>query len=139
PKVLISAVYGRRVPRSKCQALIQLLSGEIKEGGGEKGEHEYAEEVAYRQGAEEFGPEGKKIGAPREAEDGRQPGRHARGDFGILQQVDDDTEQAEDAAGGDETAGIESAGAGFAFVLLLGGGVNEHADQATGEHGGGGG
>src|SRR5260370_3304247 len=100
-------------------SLVQLLSGEIEERGGEKGEHEYAEEVAYRQWPEEFGAEGKKIGTPREAEDGGKPVRHARGDFVILQQVDDDAEQAEDTARGDQPAGIEGAGPGSAFGLFL--------------------
>src|SRR5260370_10116122 len=115
--------------------LARVLSGEREERGGEKGEHEYAEEVAYRQWPEEFGAEGKKIGTPREAEDGGKPVRHARGDFGILQQVDDDAEQAEDTARGDEPAGIEGAGTGFAFVLFLGGSVNDHPDQADVERG----
>ena len=66
------------------------------------------------------------------------PRRDVRGDFGILQEIDDDAEEAEDAAGGDESAGIEGARAGFAFVFLFGGGVDERADQSADEHGGGG-
>ena len=58
-------------------------------------------------------------------------------DFGILEEIDDDAEEAEDTAGGDESAGVEGAGAGFAFVFFLGGGVNEHANETAGKHGGG--
>ena len=50
--------------------------------------------------------------------------RDAVGDFGVLQQIDDDAEEAEDTSGGDESAGVERAGAGFAFVFLFGGGVD---------------
>ena len=64
---------------------------------------------------------------------------HAIGDFGILQEVDDDAEEAEHAAGSDESAGIERAGAGFAFVFLLGGGFYERANEASSEHRAGGG
>src|SRR5216683_2857697 len=56
--------------------------------------------MAGGQGAKELGAEGEQIGAPGEAEDGGQPLRHAGGDFGSLQEIDDDAEEAEDAAGG---------------------------------------
>src|SRR5579872_1642738 len=67
-----------------------------------------------------------------------EPSRGVRRDFGILEKVDDDAEETEDTSGGDEAAGVECAGAGFAFVFFLSGGVYEHSNETTGEHGGGG-
>ena len=65
-----------------------------------------------------LGPKAKRSGAPGEAKNGGKPVRDAVGDFGVLEKIDDDAEQAEDAAGGDQAAGVERAGAGFAFVFL---------------------
>ena len=39
--------------------------------------------------------------------------------FGVLQQVDDDREQAEHAAGRDQSAGVERAGTDFAFRVAF--------------------
>src|SRR5712664_937394 len=55
--------------------------------------------------------------------------------LGILQEIDDNAEQSEDASGGDQATGIERAGTGLAFVFLLGGSFDEHADQTSSEHG----
>ena len=85
-----------------------------------------------------LGPKAKSVGAPGEAQDAGEPRRDVGGDFGVLEEIDDDAEEAEDTSGGDESAGVESAGAGFAFVFFLGGGVDERANQAAGKHRGGG-
>jgi len=67
------------------------------------------------------------------------PVRHAVGDFRILKQIDDDAEKPENAARGDEPAGVKRARARFTFVFFLGGGFHKRADQPSGEHGAGGG
>src|SRR5882762_7609610 len=66
---------------------------------------------------------------------GRQPVGYAIGDFGVLKQRNDDAEETEDTSGGDETAGVESAGAGFAVVFFLGGGFDEDAEKSADKHG----
>src|SRR5882757_9378608 len=104
--------------------LIKLLAGEIEERGRKKGEHENTEKIAGGERAHDFGAEGEKIGAPGKTKNGCQPMRDAIGDFRVLQKGDDDAEQAENAAGGDQAARIESAGTGFAFVLFLCGGFH---------------
>ena len=66
-----------------------------------------------------LGPKAKVSGLQGRRRTRGEPARNVVGDFGILKEIDDDAEQAEDAAGGDESAGVEGAGAGFAFVFLL--------------------
>src|SRR5258708_30271157 len=117
---------------------IQLLSREIKERSGEKREHENAKKIAGGERAHDFRAERKKVRAPGKTEKRRKPMRRVRGDFRILQEIDDDAEKAEDAPGGDQSAGIERPGAGFAFVLFLRGGLDERTNKAASEHGGGG-
>src|SRR5229473_371251 len=118
---------------------IQLLLREIKERGGEKREHENAKKIAGGERAHDFRAERKKVRTPGKTEKRRKPMRRVGGDFRILQKIDDDAEKAEDAAGGDQSAGIERPGAGFAFVFFLRGGLDERTNKAASEHGGGGG
>src|SRR6266446_79097 len=115
--------------------LVELLAGEIEERGREKSKHENAEKTAGRERPHEFGSEGEEISTPGKTESGRQPMRHAVGDFRVLEKIDDDAEQPEDASSGDQATGIERSGTGFAFVFLLGGGFDEYADQTSSEHG----
>src|SRR5437870_1306268 len=51
--------------------------------------------------------------------------RNAVGDFRVLQKSNDDAKETKDPSGGNQAAGIESAGSGF----------DEHADKAAREHG----
>src|SRR5215469_18012753 len=124
----------------QMRKLVEFFAREVEERGGEKKKHDEAEEIVRGEGAEEFGTEGEEVGMPREAERGREPVRDAVRDFGVLKETDDDAKEAEDAAGGDETAGIKRAGTGFAVALLffLHRGFDEPAHETTGEHGGGG-
>src|SRR6266581_2148293 len=55
-------------------------------------------------------------------------------DFWVLQQIDDDAEQAKNAAGGDQSAGVEGSGAGFALVFFLRRCFDEYADESAREH-----
>src|SRR6185369_4085299 len=109
--------------RASLRCLVKLLACEIEQRRGEQNEHAQAEEVVGGPGAEKFGTKRKQIGAPGQAQHGSKPTRDMRWDFRVLEQIDDDAEQAKDSAGGDQAAGIERAGAGFAFVFLLSGGV----------------
>src|SRR5258708_40097128 len=104
---------------------IQLLSREIKERGGEKREHENPKKIAGGERAHDFRAERKKVRTPGKTEKRRKPMRRVGGDFRILQEIDDDAEKAQDAAGGDQSAGLERPGAGFAFVFLFRGGLYE--------------
>src|SRR5258708_23639065 len=108
-----------------CCGLVKLLASEVEERGREEHEHESAEKIAGGERAHQFGAKREKIGAPGETKNGCEPVGDAIGDFGILQKSDDDAEEAEDASGGNQTAGIKRAGAGFAFVFFPGGGFDE--------------
>src|SRR5438046_6567034 len=123
----------------RYQLLVQLLAGKVEERGGQKREHENAEKIAGRKRFHHFGAESEKVGAPGKSQKRRNPMRHAIEDLRVLEKINDDAEQAENATGGDQPAGIERSGAGLAFVLLLGGGFHQPADQAAGKHGSGGG
>src|SRR6266481_4307012 len=83
----------------------------------------------------QFGTEGEEIGTPGQTQSGCQPMRDAIGDLRVLQESYDDAEEAEDSSRSDQSAGIERAGTGFAFVLLLGGCFDQRADEAAGKHG----
>src|SRR5260370_13616701 len=113
---------------------IQLLTREIKERSGEKREHENAKKMAGCERAHDFRDERKKVRAPGKTEKRRKPMRRVGGDFRILQKIDDDAEKAEDAAGGDQSAGIERPGAGFAFVFVLPARLGERTNKAAIEH-----
>ena len=63
--------------------------------------------------------EGKGRRRPRQAEQRRNPFGQVLAQLGVLQQVDDDREQAEHAAGGNESAGVKRAGTDFAFGAAL--------------------
>src|SRR5260370_25561001 len=115
--------------------LVELLAGEIEERGSEKREHENTEKVAGGERAHELGSEGEQIGAPGQTKSGCEPMRDAIGDFRVLEKIDDDAEQPEDASSGDQATGIERSGTGLAFVFLLGGSFDEYADQTSSEHG----
>src|SRR5437773_6897187 len=95
--------------------LVQLLAGKVEERGGQKREHENAEKIAGRQRSHHFGAESEKVGAPGKSQKRRNPMRHAIEDLRVLEKINDDAEQAENATGGDQPAGIERPGAGLAF------------------------
>src|SRR5207249_10472182 len=101
----------------------------------EKGEHENAEEIAGRERSHQFGPKGEEVRPPGEAKNGSDEMRDAIGDFRVLQKSDDDAKKPENATRGDQTAGIERARAGFAFVFFLRSSFDQRADKAAGEHG----
>ena len=61
--------------------------------------------------------------------------RDAIGDFRVLQKSDDDTEQPENASGGDQSAGIERSRTRLALVLFLRRSFDQCADEAAREHG----
>src|SRR5712692_539946 len=88
-------------------SLVELLAGEIEERGREKREHKNAEKAAGRKRSHQFGAEGEKIGAPGQTKCGCEPVRDAIGDLRVLQKINDDAKQPEDASGGDQAAGKE--------------------------------
>src|SRR5271156_6398901 len=127
----------------------QLFASEMEQRKGEETEHDNAEDrlemgwqrcliVGAKHGPK-FWPEREKVGAPGKIQQSPEPAGDVGGDFRVLEKIDDDAEQAENAAGGNQSAGIERAGAGFSFVFLLfGTGFDHPTDKATGEHRGGG-
>src|SRR5271156_563553 len=117
---------------------IEFLPREIEERRCQQNEHNQAEEVAGGERTQNLRAEGEEIGTPGQPEYRSDPMRHMRRDFGVLQKIDDDAEQAEYSPGGNQAARIERSRAGFAFLSFLGRRFDEPTHQAAGEHGGSG-
>src|SRR6266568_2996994 len=113
---------------------VQFFAGEVEQRGCEHQEHEDAEKIVGRQRSENLWPEGEEVGTPRQPQRCGEPVRHVVGNFRVLEKIDDDAEKSEDTSGGDESGGIESAGAGFAFVFFLGGSFDEQKKKQASEH-----
>src|SRR5207245_9903049 len=95
--------------------------------------------IVSSQWSQNLWSESEEVGAPWQTQRCGEPVRHVVGNFRVLEKIDDDAEKSEDTSGGDESGGVESSGAGFAFVFFLGGSFDEQADQPTREHRAGGG
>src|SRR5580692_1402041 len=122
------------VSNSPCS--IQLLAREKEERRREQKEHHHAEPRRLAHLRHEFFAEGEDLRRPRQEERTRQPMRHVLAQLRILQQIEENCHQAEDAARRDEPARIERAGADFALraALLPGSTLDQPAQQPAREH-----
>src|SRR6266568_4159360 len=113
---------------------IQFFAGEIKKRGRESQEHDQAEEVAGCKRTEHLRTKSKKVRAPGQTKHGRNPLRYVRRNLLILQQIDNNSQQAENASCGNQTAGVEGSRTSLAFVLFLRRGFDSHANKPARKH-----
>src|SRR6516165_342668 len=120
---------------------VQFLACEMEKGSAKKKEHDEAKQVVLRQRTEHLGADGEQIGSPGQAKYGGNPAGNMVGDFRVLQKIDDNTQQAKDAARGDQSAGVKRARARFAIalLLLLHAGFYGPPNEASSKHSGSGG
>src|SRR4029077_8865207 len=80
---------------------IQFFAREIKERTAQQREHENAEQIVRCEVAKQLRAEREKIGPPRESQHTSDPTGNVSRYLGILEKIDDDTEEAKDTSGGD--------------------------------------
>src|SRR4029077_7096548 len=85
------------------RALLHLLAGKVELGRGQQQEHDNREEMTVGQAAHNLGTELEQAGA-----------ENVIAELLVLEQRDNDAEQPEDAASGDQAAGVERTGTNVA-------------------------